>query len=188
VRAFRETNYADRLVVRARSLVFLRRRLAAFARGRFVPSAVTRSIGSFAIARAAPKVTFRTSRLMRPRSPPSSLAAAIEPRTAATAADPASAPTSRAPEIAARAVFFTRFTAPTEIASPVSIASCTVRATVPTGGGACWRPIERLLASCGPCLRAVMSFLPPRFGSIHLPPPAPASTSCPSRGTSSSRW
>src|SRR5262249_2335644 len=81
---------------------------------------------------------------------------------------PASAPTSRAPEIAARAVSFTRFATPVEIASPVSIASRSVRAIGPTVGRGCSRPIRRPLARFGPCLGAVMSLPPPRFGSIYL--------------------
>src|SRR5207245_2353928 len=100
MRAFRELglpNYTDPLVVRSRSLVRLRRRLVAFARGRFASPPLTRSIRSLPISRAVPKVPFRTSPLMRPRSPPISLAAAMAPRTAAAAADPASAPTSGAP-------------------------------------------------------------------------------------------
>src|SRR3989442_4017383 len=62
-------NYTDPLVVRSRSLVRLRRWLVAFARGRFAPPGVTKSSRSFPISRAAPKVPFRTSPLMRPRSP-----------------------------------------------------------------------------------------------------------------------
>ena len=130
--------------------------------GRFAPRAPS-SIRSLPISHAASTVPFRTRPLRRPRSPAIFRAAAIEPRTAATAADPASAPTSRAPEIAARAVSFTRFTAITEIGSLVSIASCAVRATVPTVGRARLRPIGRLLARFGPC-SCLVSCRPARFG------------------------
>ena len=109
-------DYADRLV-RSRSPVRRRRRLRAFASGRADPLAFTRFSRSLPISRVAPKVPLKRRLLTRPRSPPISVAATIEPRTAVTATDAASAPTSCAPESAARAVVFTRFTAPVDVGS-----------------------------------------------------------------------